>query len=85
MEYDRPHVVTFRGENTAVVSLDRITVAPWDGGSRLTYDATLTPKGAIRLAGPLLALAFRRVGQRALTGLRWAPASTAADRADTAR
>jgi carbon monoxide dehydrogenase subunit G len=70
VEYERPHVVTFRGENAAVISLDRITVEPRHGGSRLTYDARLTPKGATRLAGPLLALAFRRVGNRALTGLR---------------
>lgn len=70
VEYDRPRIVTFRGENAAVVSLDRITVEPWNDGSRLTYDASLTPKGGTRLAGPLLAFAFRRVGDRALTGLR---------------
>jgi len=78
VEYDRPHVVTFRGENAAVVSVDRITVEPRNGGSRLTYDARLTPKGATRLAAPLLVLAFRRVGDRALTGLRTALASTTA-------
>jgi carbon monoxide dehydrogenase subunit G len=76
VEYDRPRTVTFRGENAAVVSLDRITVEPREGGSRLTYDATLTPKGATRLAGPLLALAFRRVGDRALAGLREALATS---------
>lgn len=70
VEYDRPRIVTFRGENAAVVSLDRIIVEPWNDGSRLTYDASLTPKGGARLAGPLLAFAFRRVGDRALTGLR---------------
>jgi carbon monoxide dehydrogenase subunit G len=75
VEYDRPRVVTFRGENAAVISLDRITVQPWNGGSRLTYAARLTPKGATRLAGPLLALAFRRVGDRALAGLRAALAA----------
>jgi carbon monoxide dehydrogenase subunit G len=62
VEYDRPDVVTFRGENAAVVSLDRITVEPWNGGSRLTYNATLTPKRATRLAGPLLALAPTTAG-----------------------
>ncbi|HEX3332064.1 MAG TPA: SRPBCC family protein [Gaiellales bacterium] len=85
VEYKRPHVVAFRGENAAVVSLDRITVEPWNGGSRLTYDATLTPKGATRLAAPLLALAFRRVGDRALTGLRGVLASTVANRSNTER
>jgi carbon monoxide dehydrogenase subunit G len=85
VEYERPHVVTFRGENAAVVSLDRITVEPWNGGSRLTYDARLTPRGATRLAGPLLTLAFRRVGDRALTGLRAALAPTTIDRSNTQR
>lgn len=85
VEYDRPYRVTFRGENAAVVSLDQITIEPWNGGSRLTYDAGLTPKGATRLAGPLLALAFRRVGDRALTGLRAVLAPGTADRADTPR
>jgi carbon monoxide dehydrogenase subunit G len=72
VEYDPPNRVTFRGENAAVVSLDRITVEPWNGGTRLTYAATLTPRGALRLAHPLLAAAFRRVGDNALAGLRHA-------------
>jgi carbon monoxide dehydrogenase subunit G len=84
VEYERPNLVTFRGENAAVVSLDRITVEPLHGGSRLTYDARLTPKGATRLAHPLLALGLRRVGDRALRGLRAALTTTTTDRADTA-
>ncbi len=31
VEYDPPHAVTFRGENSTVVSLDRITFEPSDG------------------------------------------------------
>jgi carbon monoxide dehydrogenase subunit G len=85
VEYDRPNVVAFRGENAAVVSLDRITVEPLDRGARLTYDAKLTPKGATRLAHPLLSLAFRRVGDNAFAGLRAALGTTAADHADVAR
>ncbi len=84
VEYDRPTLVTFRGENATVVSLDRITVEAWNGGSRLTYDASLTAKGATRLAGPLLALAFRRVGANARAGLREGLASPRAGRADAA-
>jgi carbon monoxide dehydrogenase subunit G len=82
VEYDRPNVVTFRGENAAVVSLDRIVVEPRSGGTRLTYTATLTPKGPTRLVHPLLALAFRRVGDNALRGLRAALATTGADHAE---
>jgi carbon monoxide dehydrogenase subunit G len=70
VEYDPPSAVTFRGENSSVVSLDRITFEPWDGGTRITYDADLALKGPVKLADPLLALAFKRVGDRALAGMR---------------
>jgi carbon monoxide dehydrogenase subunit G len=70
VEYDPPNAVTFRGENATVVSLDRITFAAAGSGTRITYDAELTLKGAIRLADPLLGLAFKRVGDRALDGMR---------------
>lgn len=70
VEYQPPHAVTFRGENSTVVSLDRITFEPSDGGTRILYDADLTLKGPLKLADPLLALAFNRVGDHALAGLR---------------
>jgi carbon monoxide dehydrogenase subunit G len=70
VEYDPPDAVTFRGENSSVVSLDRITFEPSDGGTRITYDADLVLKGPFKLADPLLALAFKRVGDRALAGMR---------------
>jgi carbon monoxide dehydrogenase subunit G len=69
-EYQAPRAVTFRGENSTVVSLDRITFEPSDGGTRITYSADLTLKGALKFADPLLALAFKRVGDQALAGLR---------------
>jgi carbon monoxide dehydrogenase subunit G len=70
-EYDPPHAVTFRGESSTVVSLDRITFEPsGGGGTRITYDADLALKGALKLADPLLRVAFKRVGARALAGLR---------------
>jgi carbon monoxide dehydrogenase subunit G len=70
VEYKPPHAVTFRGENSTVVSLDRITFEPAGGGTRITYDADLTLKGALKVADPLLALVFNRVGGNALAGLR---------------
>lgn len=70
VEYDPPDAVTFRGENSTVVSLDRIIFEPSDGGTRIVYDADLALKGAFKLADPLLRVAFRRVGARALAGLR---------------
>ena len=70
VEYDPPHAVTFRGENATVISNDRITFDAVGEGTRITYDAELLLKGPLRLADPLLGLAFNRVGDRALAGLK---------------
>ncbi len=70
VEYEPPGAVTFVGENATVVSHDRITFEPTATGTRVSYDANLRLKGPLRLADPLLALAFKRVGGRALAGLR---------------
>lgn len=69
-EYDPPSVVTLRGENATVVSVNRMTFVPSGAGTHVAYDAKLTLKGARKLADPLLALAFRRVGDAALAGMR---------------
>jgi hypothetical protein len=54
-----------------VVSLDEMTFEPAaGGGTRIIYDATLSFKGPLRFADPLLSMAFRRVGDRALAGVR---------------
>jgi len=51
-------------------STDRVTVVA-DGDSTLvTYDALLELNGVLRLADPLLGLAFGRIGDRAAAGLR---------------
>jgi len=70
VEYDPPRTVSFRGENSTVVSLDRIAVAGAGGGSRVTYDADLTLKGWLKPADPLLGLVFKRLGDRALAGMQ---------------
>ncbi|HET9094043.1 MAG TPA: SRPBCC family protein [Solirubrobacteraceae bacterium] len=70
VEYDPPHAVTVLGENATVISRDRITFEPSGGGTRITYDAELTLRGVMRLADPLLGLAFRPVGDRALEGMK---------------
>lgn len=70
VEYDPPTAVTFVGENATVVSHDRITFDPIATGTRVTYDAELRLKLLLTVADPLLALAFNRVGDRALAGLR---------------
>ncbi len=70
VEYDPPHAVTFLGENATVLSRDRLTFEATDQGTRITYDADLRLKGPLKIADPLLGLAFDRVGDRALAGLR---------------
>jgi carbon monoxide dehydrogenase subunit G len=67
--YDPPRVVTLVGENATVLSRDRITVQPTPAGAEVTYDADLRLKGPLRVADPLLRLAFKRMGDRALAGL----------------
>ena len=75
-EFDRPHRVVLSAENSMVRSTDviEVSVGP-GGGSTLTYDATLGLKGAAALFTPLLDLSFRRVGDRAIVGLRAALAT----------
>lgn len=69
-EYEPPRAVTFLGENSAVRSRDRIAFEPTDDGTRVTYDARLQLKGALRAIDPLLQVAFNRTGDRALESLR---------------
>ncbi len=70
VEFEPPSLVSFRGVNSRVISLDRLTFENFGGGTQVTYDAELTLKGPLKVADPLLALAFSRVGDRALNGLR---------------
>jgi hypothetical protein len=71
VEMDRPHRVVLRAENSAVRSTDVIAISSGPGsGSTLTYDATLELKGVAALFTPLLGLSFRRIGDRAIVGLR---------------
>ncbi len=66
-------LVALRGENATVVSLDTMTFEDgWTGGTVVEYEADLALKGPLRVLDPLLGLAFRRVGDRALAGLRTA-------------
>lgn len=79
VEYQPPSAVTLLGENATVVSRDRITFAPQAGGTRVTYDADLTMKGLLRFLDPLLGLAFKRVGDQALAGMRRALGASQTD------
>ena len=70
IEYDPPLAVAFLGENSTVTSRDRITFEPAGEHTWIVYEADLALKGLLRLGDPLLRIAFKRVGDRALAGLR---------------
>ncbi len=71
VELDRPRRVVLSAENSAVRSTDVIEVSSGPGGgSTLTYDATLELKGLAVVLTPVLGLSFRRIGDRAVAGLR---------------
>jgi carbon monoxide dehydrogenase subunit G len=70
VEWDPPRRLVLRAKTGTLRSIDEIRVDPSDIGARVTYDADLTLRGVARLANPLLAFAFRRIGDRAARGLR---------------
>jgi hypothetical protein len=71
VEMDRPRRVVLSAKNSMVRSTDVIEISSGPGsGSTLTYDATLRLKGVAALFTPFLSLSFRRIGDRAIVGLR---------------
>jgi hypothetical protein len=85
-QFDPPHRVVLAAENASVRSTDEITFStdPW-GATVVEYSADLALKGLARLAAPLFALAFRRIGDRAADGLHatvtgWASRPSGASR-----
>ena len=76
---DQPNRVEVRAETGTILSVDVMTFeSAGDGGCRVTYDADLSLKGALRFANPLLGVAFGRIGDRAAVGLRQVLEGTAA-------
>jgi hypothetical protein len=61
--------IVLRAETAAIRSTDTITFGADGTGTLVEYEALLETKGIARLADPLLAIAFRRIGDRAAKGL----------------
>ncbi len=59
-----PGRLVFVGVNDSAQSTDTITVQAKGGGSEITYEAVIEPKGAGKLADPLLKLLFERIGTK---------------------
>jgi hypothetical protein len=69
-EFDPPNRVVLTAENASVRSTDEITFSTdSSGATSVEYNADLVLKGPARLAAPIFALAFRRIGDRASAGL----------------
>lgn len=65
VELDRPRRVVLRAENESVTSVDEISFEQASEGTRLTYHADLSLKGARRVLDPVLGVAFKRLCERA--------------------
>lgn len=69
-EYEPPRRILLIARTALLTSVDEIRVEASGSGSRVTYDATLTLNGPLVLFEPLLRLAFQRIGDRAVPGLK---------------
>ena len=70
IEVDRPRKVVLQSGNGSTEIRDTMTFKSTGGGSMVTYDANVAPKGLVKLIDPILAIIFKRVGDRAAEGLR---------------
>ena len=68
-DFDEPSRVVAEASSSTLTSVDTITVVPDGAGAVVTYDAQLTLNGIWKVGEPFLGLAFKRIGDRAATGL----------------
>ncbi|MFC4785977.1 SRPBCC family protein [Nocardioides sp. MAHUQ-72] len=69
VEVKAPTRFALRGENATVVAHDTMEIAAEGAGTRLTYTADFEFKGLVKYVAPLLAPAFKRLGDHAERGL----------------
>lgn len=62
--------IVLHGDGEKAVSDDAITVEAAGGRTRVTYEASIRLKGALRIAEPFLGRMVRRMGDDALAGLK---------------
>lgn len=70
VEFDRPRRVVAEANSPRLRSYDVIEIHPVDGGSTVTYDATVEFTGAFKLFNPFLALLFGRITTKADEGMQ---------------
>jgi len=64
-----PGRVTFSSHSANLESVDTVTVISQGTTTEVTYDARINFRGVLRIADPLLILAFHGVADRAIRGL----------------
>ncbi len=69
-EFEPGRRVTFTATTSMLRSVDTLTFESCPAGCAMTYDADLRLTGLAAIANPLLALTFRRIGNRARDSLR---------------
>jgi carbon monoxide dehydrogenase subunit G len=70
VEFDRPNRVVAEANTSRLRSYDIIEVEAVDGGSKVSYDATIELKGIFKIFSPAMALLFDRIVAKAEAGLR---------------
>jgi carbon monoxide dehydrogenase subunit G len=68
--HDAPTAVVLAATNKSVESRDAITIEADGAGSRITYDAHLRLKGALRLLDKGLQMQFTTMSERAAAGMK---------------
>jgi len=68
-ELDPPHRVVLVGKGEKLDAIDTITFSAVDDGTRIDYEADLTFHNFVKFIEPLLGSVFKRVGEKAVSGL----------------
>lgn len=68
--FEAPHRLALEADTGVLRSVDELVLEASGAGTRLTYTAELSLHGPWRVATPVLALAFGRIGRQAEDGLR---------------
>lgn len=68
--FDRPNRVVAEANTPRLRSYDVIEIEAADGGSTVTYDATVDLKGVYKVFSPVMSLLFDRIGTKADKGLQ---------------
>ena len=77
VDHVRHSLVRLRGENKTVTAVDTMEITAVGTGTKVTYTADFSFKGAARLVTPFMGGAFKKLGDEAEEGLRDALAKLA--------